>query len=182
MVEINVILSIFFFCLFSFFDIIVFNEEILLTLCFLAFLFYCFNTLSGSVAASFESRASKFEDDLLTTFGSSKDALVIDFATNMKLQNTIAKFSILITSLIHYLSISKDFLNYKASWVYYQVSLSKLNELVLANNSFVFIFQKDCVVQLLYSLILKKSNNDLAFLVASAKPNKKLSVLKYLSL
>ena len=115
MVELNVIFSLFFFCLFSMFDIIVFNEEILLALCFLSFLFYCFNTLSGSVADSFESRASKFESDLLVTFGSSKTILISDFNTNFQMQNFISKFSILMVSLSSFLLVCVDFLQYKSS-------------------------------------------------------------------
>ena len=115
MVELNIILPIFMFCLLYLLDFIVFNEEILLTLCFLSFLFYCFNTLSESVAASFDARASKFEDDLLTTFAGSKNILISDFNTNLKLQNFVGKFSILMTSLIHYLSIFVNFLEYKSS-------------------------------------------------------------------
>ena len=181
MVEINVILSIFFFCLFSFFDIIVFNEEILLALCFLSFLFYCFNTLSESVALSFETRAAKFEEDLLSTFDSSKNVLISDFNTSLKQQNFVNKFSILMTSLLHYLTVCSTFLEYKSSWIYHQACISKLNELTIANRNFVTFFQKACVVQLLYSLILKKSNNDLTFLMTSSKTTKKLSELKNLS-
>jgi hypothetical protein len=96
-------------------DFIVFNEEILLTLCFLSFLFYCFNTLSESVASSFDARAAKFEDDLLSTFGSYKNILIVDFNANLKLQNFVGKFSILMTSLIHYLSVCVGFLQYKSS-------------------------------------------------------------------
>jgi hypothetical protein len=43
-------------------------------------------------------------------------------------------------------------------------------------------FQKACVVELLYSLILKKSTNDLAFLAPSSKTAISLSELKILSI
>jgi hypothetical protein len=90
------ILPLFFFCLLSFFDFIVFNEEILLALCFLAFIFYCFNTLSDSVFNSFEDRASKFESDLVISYNSSKTALANNFQNFFKLrgqtQSTIWAF------------------------------------------------------------------------------------------
>ena len=97
------------------FDILVFNEEILLALCFLSFLFYCFNTLSESVAESFESRASKFESELLFTFSSSKNILITDFNVSLKMQNFISKFSILMISLVNYFNVCVDFLQYKSS-------------------------------------------------------------------
>jgi hypothetical protein len=93
----------------------------------------------------------------------------------------VGKFSILMTSLIHYLSVCVGFLQYKSSWVYYQVCIAKLNELTLSNRNFITFFQQACVVQLLYSLILTKSNNDLTFLTPSSKSTKKLTQLKYLS-
>jgi len=182
MVEINVILSIFFFCLFSFFDIIIFNEEILLTLCFLSFLFYCFNTLSDSIAISFETRALKFEQELLLTFAGSNDALTTEFNTNNRLQTTFLTSSIVISLFFHSVSGVLMFFESASSFLYYNISLIKLTELVLLNNNFVIFFQKSCVVQLLYSLILKKSNNDLTFLVSNKKQNKKLTQLKYLSI
>ena len=115
MVEINVIVGIFLFCLLSFVDFIVFNEEILLTLCFLSFIFFCFNTLSESIASSFEARALKFEEDLLINFNNSKDLLISDFYANIKLQFFINKFAILLTGLIHYLSICQVSLENKST-------------------------------------------------------------------
>jgi hypothetical protein len=167
MIEINVILSLFFFCLCSVFDIIVYNEEILLTLCFLSFLFYCFNVLSESIASSFDSRASKFEQDLLTTFDNKKSMLIMDFNSNLKLENYTDKFSILMAGLINYFSDCKTNLQYKPTWFYFQGCLSKLNELTLINKNFIAYYQQNCIVQLLYSLILKKSKNNLKILAVS---------------
>ncbi len=115
MIELSIILSLFFFCLFSFFEIIVFNEEILLTLCFLSFLFYCFNNLSESVAATFDARASKFEDELLTTFANSKNLLSIEFDNRIKIKNFILKFEILMSAIVNYLTMSSDFISYKSN-------------------------------------------------------------------
>jgi len=113
MVELNIIITIFLLCLLSFFDFIVFNEEILLTLCFLSFLFYCFNTLSESVFSSFESRAAKFEEDLLLSFSVTKSALIEDFNTHLKLKSFVDQFTILMLSLSSFLSNCLVFLEYK---------------------------------------------------------------------
>ena len=63
------------FSLLCFVEFIVFNEEVLLALCFFSFIFFSFNTLSDSVAESFESRALKFENDLLVSFDITKKSI-----------------------------------------------------------------------------------------------------------
>ena len=178
----NMAIMLFLFCLFSFFDFIVFNEEILLALCFLSFLFYCFNTLSESVFSTFEQRAAKFEEDLLFNFTNSKNLLFADFVSNLKLQNFLTKFSILMVCLMHFLDSCFTILNWKASWICFQSIIGKLNELNKINRNFVELFQKGCVIQLLYSLILKKTKNDLSFLTISSKTTLKLVELKKLCL
>ena len=113
MVQFYIILTIFTLSLLSFFEIIVFNEEILLTLCFLCFLFYVFNTLSDSIFSSFEQRASKFEDDLLSSFTVSKSALISDFSSYIKLRMYMDQITILMLSLLNFLSKSITLLAYK---------------------------------------------------------------------
>ena len=181
MVELHIILGIFLVSILSFFDFIVFNEEILLALCFLSFLFYCFNTLSESVFSSFESRALKFEQDLLLSFNVSKLSLITEFNSYLKLRSFIVQFIILMASLLKFLDQCSIVLAYKPSWVYYQACLLKFNELALFNSNFINAFRKACVVQLLYSLILKKSANDLT-LIYSKGISKKFNELKLLSI
>ena len=181
MIEIHIIISIVVLCLFSFLDIIVFNEEILLTLCFLSFLFYCFNALSESIAASFESRAAKFEQDLLITFAWSKSTMLSDFNTNLKSQFFVSKFSVTMSSLVYFLANSIKFLTYKSDWIYYQTCLIRLNELVTSNKMILNHYHESCVTKLLYSLILAKSSVDLTFLISSSKSASKLSELKNLT-
>jgi len=181
MVELHIILAIFICCLFSFFEIIVFDAEILLTLCFLSFLFYCFNTLSDSVFSSFEDRASKFEQDLLVSFNVTKVTLTTDFNAYLKFQSFIDQFAILMSSLLNYLSYCLVFVFTKSPvWDHYQACLTKFNELILSNKLFINSYQSACVVQLLYSLVLKKSTNDLTFLIKGGSAGSASSSLKML--
>jgi hypothetical protein len=182
MFELHIIISMFLFTLLSALDFIVFNEEILLTLCFLSFLFYCFNTLSESVSSSFEARAIKFEQDLLLSFGVTKVTLTNEFNAHIKLIAFVTQFTILLSSLLNFLSKCSVYLQYKPSFIYFQLCLSKFNELVLSNKKFIVSVQKACIVQLLYSLILKKSTNDLTFLTYKQASDKKLCELKFLSI
>jgi hypothetical protein len=87
-----------------------------------------------------------------------------------------------LASLLNYLAQCVVFLEYKPSWIYHQACVTKFNELILANKNFIYAFQKACVVQLLYSLILKKSTNDLTFLTRTAKSVNKFAELKNLSI
>jgi hypothetical protein len=47
--------------LFSFLEILVFNEEILLTLCFLAFVFYAYSFIGQSIQQTFDDIGQKIE-------------------------------------------------------------------------------------------------------------------------
>jgi hypothetical protein len=60
-------------------EFIVFNEEILLALCFFSFVFFSFNSFSDSVFTSLAQRASKFEADFLVSFSAKKKSLTTDF-------------------------------------------------------------------------------------------------------
>ena len=91
------------------------------------------------------------------------------------------QFTILMSSLLKFLSQSLIILEFKPHWLYFQVCMTKLNELVLLSKSYINSFQKACVVNLLYSQILKKSTNDLAFLTKKVKIANKLVVLKQLT-
>ena len=72
MFDIFFIASLFLFSILCFLEFIVFNEEILLALCFFSFIFFSFNTLGDSIFDTFQSRAAKFEADLLLSFGPSQ--------------------------------------------------------------------------------------------------------------
>jgi len=181
MIEISIIVAICLASLLSFFDFIIFNEEILLALCFLSFLFYCFNTLSESVFSSFESRAAKFEEDLLASFDSSKLAIISEFNNYTKLNRFVEQFSILLFCLSYLVSECFSFLNYKPNLIYFQLGLTKLNELVASNIELVEQFNKSYIISLLYSLLLKTTPNSILLLTASNVTNK-LNELKQMCL
>jgi hypothetical protein len=183
MVELHIILSIFILCLLSLFDYIIFNEEILLTLCFLSFLFFCFSMFSDSVYNSFESRAMKFEQDLLYSFDISKTSLINSFKVYGKRQSSTSQFTILMFSLLNFLSSCLTYLEFKPAWLYYQIHVAKFNELITFNNNYILNFQKDCVIKLLYSLILKKAANEIMLVTPNtetAKKNMAFTILKSL--
>jgi len=182
MIEFHVILIIFTLSLFSFFEIIVFNEEILLTLCFLCFLFYLFNNVADSVFDSFEQRASKFEADLLESFNMSKILVTAEFNVYLKQKMFTNQYVILMLSLLKFLVQSIIVLENKPQWLFFQICLTKFNELLLTSRSYFSNFQKTCIIFILYSQLLKKSTNDLTFLTNNIKSSKKLALLKFICL
>lgn len=63
------IFSLILFSLLCVIEVIVFDEEILLALCFFCFIFFMFNNVGGSIFDTLTARATKFEEDLLVSFG-----------------------------------------------------------------------------------------------------------------
>ena len=163
-------------------EFIVFNEEILLALCFFSFVFFSFNSFSDSVFTSLSERASKFESDFLVSFSVKKKSLKSDFQTFFSSHGFQTKFNILLTSVLVYLTFSKktSFLKYSSS--VYATSFAKLTELTLINNKLVSAFQKKCVVKLLYPLIFKSTKTELVSFSVSSKVSNSRSVLKLLSI
>ena len=67
------------FLILSFFEIIVFDEELLLALCFICFMFFAYGYLNETVHSIFSDRCVKIEADLLSAF---------DDKINQKQKNT----------------------------------------------------------------------------------------------
>jgi len=188
MFDISFIVFLFLFSVLCGVEFIVFNEEILLALCFFSFIFFCFNTLSDSVFNSFDDRASKFEADLLVSYGSSKSLLTTNFENLLQLRGFNSKFKILLTTIFFYFSQFTSYSVFKFSSSVFVSSASKLGELFLLDQKLIASFQKNCIVNLLYPLIFKtaKTNSaligaSLASLKSASSFNTKSSMLKALS-
>jgi hypothetical protein len=183
MFDIYFIVGILLFSLLCFFEIIVFNEEILLTLCFFSFIFFCFNTLSDSVFESFNSRGAKFESDLLASFQLTKQSLSADFDGFFKFRGFFSKFKLFLSSILFYLNGYKSYLTVKISSSIYSIGLNKINDLVLIQNRLTTSFQNNCILKLLYPLIYQTMEYNLAssLTIAGTPVKKKVSFLKALS-
>jgi len=155
--ELYIIVSIVSLSLLSFLDIIVYNEEILLTVCFFCFLFYCFNSLSKSVESSFEARAAKFEQDLLSSYGLLQSTLVTDFNLFSKTQRFIDQYTITFSCFNFFLSSCFTYIQKKPMWSYHQACMLKLNELTLISKHHISEVQKMSVIHLVYSLIINNT-------------------------
>jgi hypothetical protein len=136
-------------------EFVVFNEEILLALCFFSFILFCFNTLSDSVSSSLDQRASKFEAEFLMSFTTKKKSLVNNFQLLFQSHGFYEKFKILLASALVHLNFSKKTTFLKQTSSIFSTSSSKLADFMLLNNKLVAVFQKNCVTKLLYPLIFQ---------------------------
>jgi len=171
MFDIYFIVFILLFSVLCLIEFIVFNEEILLALCFLSFIFFCLNSLSDSVYDNFASRASKFESDLLVSYGSVKSLSIKQFEYFFQIRGLSEKFKLLLSSIVLFLNHSKDNAAFKLASGFTSVGFSKLNELTLFDNKLFLNFQENCITTLLYPLIFQttKTNMFLTYLPSNVK-------------
>jgi hypothetical protein len=167
MFDIYFIVSLFIFSVMCFFELIVFNEEILLALCFFSFIFFSFNSLGDSVFDTFQSRAAKFEEDLLISFSATKETLGAKFSSFIASRGFVAKFKVLSACVTNYLTVFTRFYSYKWFAMFYSASLSKLAELSIFETKLIAAFQEKCVSLLLYPLIFQTSKNNVALLTSA---------------
>ena len=140
-------------------EFIVFNEEILLAICFFTFVFFSYNTFSDSIYNSLKSRATKFESDFLISFASKREASVSNFQKLFFTNGFQSKFQILLSSILAYLTFTQYSLLLSKISTIQSSSLSKLTELMLINNRLISVFHKACIDQVLYPLIFKSKKN-----------------------
>jgi hypothetical protein len=186
MLDITFILFLFIFSVLCFIEFIVFNEEILLALCFFSFIFFSFNTLSNTVLESFEDRASKFESELLFSFGVNCENLSTNFTNIYAIKSFSSKFKMLIVSLTTSLAQSKNYLSFLIAESLVLNILTKLNELLILDTKLLDLFQKDCIATLLYPRIFGYSNINIksfsTMIKSSEKSSNKSTTLKLLSI
>ena len=188
MLDIYFIVSLLLFSVLCLLEVIVFNEEILLALCFFSFIFFIFNTLSGSIADMFNDRAAKFESDLLLSFALTKDNLVKQFETHKLARNFVLKFKVLSLNFSVFLSVYPKHSAHKLSTVFSATCFNKLAELVAFENKLLSDLKKKAISSLLYPLIFQTTTNNIGFLTNLASSIKqssissKVSILKNLSL
>jgi hypothetical protein len=171
-----------------FLEVIIFNEEILLALCFFSFFFFCFNSLGSSVFDIFYSRATKFEADLLVSYSLSKQSITKLFDNYLASRGFSSKFKILAILSSNYLSSFLNYSIFKLTSSFYTLCSLKLSELAAFESKLLSVLQKKGVSLLLYPLIFQTAKNNLNLLtglkskgtVSLSFPSK-VSVLKTLS-
>jgi len=165
----------------------IFNEEALLALCFFCFIFFSFNSLGDTAVDIFQSRAAKFEADLLLSFDLTKQSVVKLFNNFFVSRGFGSKFKILFLTVSNYLNVYTKYSSFKLTRLFYSASLLKLSELSAFGNKLVTAFQNKSVSLLLYPLIFQTAKSNISLLAGlSSKESSttfltKVSVLKSIS-
>lgn len=105
MFELYYAVFIFFFSGCCFFEFVVFNEEILLTLCFLFFLFFVFTTVGNSIFENLKERALKIENELFFSFIQNRQTILFNFYKNYITTTLRTKFLIMEKLCLEYLHV-----------------------------------------------------------------------------
>ena len=148
-------------CLFEF---IVFNEEILLTFCFLSFIFFCYNALSDTITDSFNSRSLKFESDLLLSYNLLKTDFVDKFNHYNKFEFISAKFKVLLLPISTFLTSLRSVTHYSLIKNFNNAGITKLVDIFISKQLLQANLQKSVVYTMLYPFIFQISNKSLTFL------------------
>ena len=109
--------------IFSFTEILVFNEEVLLALCFIAFVFFAYSKLNNTISSFFKDNALKLENELLYSLVLKSEKIIIQFNDSYhsrKLQNS----NLLLESLALF-SISSFINNFFSNFI--NISLGKIH-------------------------------------------------------
>ena len=134
-------------------EILVLNEECLLALCFVSFVFFAFNYLNQTVTSFFSDFALKIEAELLSSFQLKYNTTIV-FATQL---TTISKITKALVILHTAFSKFSDF-NYNNAKNQQKGKMSslislKLNELVLKQKEFKNVLQLTKIKAMVFPLV-----------------------------
>ena len=159
MFDLYFIVFLFIFSVSCFFEFIVFNEEVLLTLCFLSFIFFIFNNLSASISETFLSRATQFENDLFVSFKAKQQRILSTFISTLTSKDSFLKLQIVENSILFFLTTYAISCKTKLLIALNETTLAKISELSIFEKLSIENTQKHCVRALLYPLIFKTSKS-----------------------
>ena len=170
MFDLYFIVILFLFSVSCFFEFIVFNEEVLLTLCFLAFIFFIFNNLSASISETFASRATQFENDLFVSFKVKQQRILSTFIGTLTSRDSFLKLQLVEDSILFFLTTYTNSCKTKSLVALNETTLFKMSELSTFDKMSMENTQKHCVRALLYPLIFKASKNYIQSFNSSINP------------
>ena len=148
----------------SFSELIVFNEEVLLALCFISFVFFAYNYMSETIAAIFVDRAVKFEADILVAF-EAKHSAISSYANDLLLSKMLFQgltfFEVAVRQYNEFLFTSACS---SRRLTIISMTIAKFNDAVLAERKFKSSSQKTNVQSSVYPLIFSLAKKDFKFL------------------
>jgi len=180
MLDITFAIFLLLFSVACFFEFLVFNEEALLALCFFAFVFFCFNSLSNSIFDSFDSRALKFESEFLVAFNLAKQMNSKIFYFWLNFRAFPVKFQFLLTAFKYCLSFLE--VNHWSSRLTALSGffISVLTEVAFLESLAVKTYQKNSAFLHLYPFICYRNHSNQLVNKIDISASSDLSI-KYLS-
>merc|ERR1712086_285462 len=142
MLDLVFIISALLFSLLCLIEVIVFDEEILLAMCFFCFVFFMFNSVGNSVFNTLSSRATKFEVDLLVSFGLKKNGIEAHFQNFILSRSFSSKFGVLFTLITQLFTKISKFSAHKFEANLYHQSVNQLTSLLIFENKLIAYLQK----------------------------------------
>ena len=140
-------------------EIIVHNEEVLLALCFISFIFFAYSYLSDSVYEDFQKKVETLEGQLFSVISERFNSILVHFDELFLFKSLEAKLSIIENLLysrifFHFFSFQQQALKDRVS----SLITGKLMEVVRAEAKIVEEIQKKTMKSVLVSLILPASS------------------------
>jgi len=120
--------------------------------------------MNDTVFSIFESRAAKFEVDLLSSFAIAKQVVVKLFDSFYSSRNFISKFKIISIIAGYFLNVFSSYSSFKLTRIFQSACASKLLELIAFESKLVSAFQKNGISLLLYPLIFQTAKSNLLLL------------------
>jgi hypothetical protein len=140
-------------------EFFVHNEEVLLTLCFIAFIFFAYSYLSDSISEDFQKKVEGLENQLFGVLSEKFSSITTHFEELFLFKYLGLKLSIM-ESLVD-TRLSSNFLTAQPQVLKDSVNaltLSKLMEIVRAEAKIVEELQKKTMKSVLISLVLSTSS------------------------
>ena len=137
----------------GFFEFIVFNEEVLLALCFISFVFFAYSYLGETIFSIFDDRAKKFESDILVVFGA-KHITITSYASDLLLSKMIfSRLSLFEAFTRQYNVFVFEGMKGSRNSMLLSATISKFNEIVLTERKLKTALQKTNIQSAVYPFI-----------------------------
>lgn len=161
----------------SFLELLVFNEEVLLTLCFLSFIFFIYTSLGESISSNFSEQARKYENGLLSAFNDKFVILKDQVLTLYPLTNISNNFLFFEYILITFVQKRKNSIERSLSISSSSLILNKFAEISNIEQKIIVGVQNKILKDLLYPLIFSSFKaKPIALFSAVKKSEKTFSV------
>jgi hypothetical protein len=161
----------------SFTEIIVFNDEVLLSLCFIAFVFFAYSSLNKTFFDIFEDRANKFESDLLLAFKAKSDTSIFYMPELLDVKSLDVKQEVFELLATQYIDVTVEVSDKKLLTDSASLLNAKLVEVPAQEQKRFIQAQASCIQTVLYPTIFSLGKDYMTLLKNVKRTSTKLSNL-----